>query len=64
MCQNCGVTFSCGCQVRIASDGKSCCNNCVSSYEIQINSSKNNVLSSVNNTAPVITEITYNNVNN
>ena len=32
-CQNCGSKLSCGCQQKIASNGKSCCNNCIVAYE-------------------------------
>ena len=32
-CLNCGTKLSCGCQKRTASDGKSVCGTCLSSYE-------------------------------
>jgi hypothetical protein len=32
-CTNCGAKLGCGCQKRIASDGRSCCANCISAYE-------------------------------
>jgi PHP family Zn ribbon phosphoesterase len=32
-CTNCGSTITCGCQDRIASDGKKVCGNCLASYE-------------------------------
>jgi hypothetical protein len=32
-CQNCGVALSCGCQKRVASDGKSVCGSCIAKYE-------------------------------
>ena len=35
-CTNCGNKLSCGCQKRIASDKKSVCANCLSSYEISL----------------------------
>ena len=35
-CNNCGATLSCGCQRATASNGKSCCNNCVKQYERSI----------------------------
>jgi hypothetical protein len=37
LCNNCGAQLSCGCQRRDASDGKSCCDQCITSYEIQLN---------------------------
>lgn len=35
-CGNCSATITCGCQKRTASDGKSCCNNCIANYERKI----------------------------
>lgn len=35
-CQNCGSKLSCGCQKRVASDGKEVCSTCASNYENQI----------------------------
>ena len=32
-CKNCGNQITCGCQVRVASNGKSCCTSCLSTYE-------------------------------
>lgn len=32
-CQNCGATITCGCQDRVASDGKLVCSNCITAYE-------------------------------
>jgi len=32
-CSNCKNKMSCGCQKRAASDGKSVCSKCVTSYE-------------------------------
>lgn len=32
-CLNCKRNLSCGCQKRKASDGKSCCSNCINAYE-------------------------------
>jgi hypothetical protein len=36
ICDNCGTHLSCGCQRRNASDGKSCCNDCVAAYEAKL----------------------------
>ena len=36
LCGNCGIQLSCGCQRRDASDGKSCCDQCINAYEISI----------------------------
>jgi hypothetical protein len=33
ICNNCGAQLSCGCQRRDASDGKSCCDQCINTYE-------------------------------
>ena len=35
-CQNCGSKLSCGCQKRIATDGKEVCGTCVTNYENQL----------------------------
>lgn len=35
-CPNCGSVLSCGCQRRVASDGKQCCSSCVTRYNISI----------------------------
>lgn len=32
-CLNCNKSLSCGCKKRTASDGKSCCSDCLSTYE-------------------------------
>ena len=39
-CLNCGVQISCGCQKRIASDGKNTCNSCLTAYEASIKQPK------------------------
>jgi hypothetical protein len=31
-CTNCGARLSCGCQQRVAQDGKKVCSNCVATY--------------------------------
>jgi hypothetical protein len=35
-CPNCGAQITCGCQDRVASDGKKVCSNCVALYEQQL----------------------------
>jgi uncharacterized protein YbaR (Trm112 family) len=42
-CPNCSTKLSCGCQKRVASDGKVVCSNCHNQYETQlkINKQKN-----------------------
>jgi hypothetical protein len=35
-CNNCGKTLSCGCKKRTAKDGKSCCQDCVNTYNAAI----------------------------
>lgn len=32
-CENCKTPLSCGCQKKVASDGKSVCSSCVVAYE-------------------------------
>lgn len=33
ICNNCHIQLGCGCQRRNASDGKSCCEECIEAYE-------------------------------
>lgn len=33
ICLNCKTQLGCGCQVRKASNGASCCSNCITAYE-------------------------------
>lgn len=35
-CPNCNTKLSCGCQKKTASDGKSVCSSCISSYESKL----------------------------
>jgi hypothetical protein len=35
-CSNCGKNLSCGCKKRTAKDGKSCCDQCVNTYNAAI----------------------------
>lgn len=35
-CKNCGKTLSCGCKKRVASDGTSCCQDCVQAYNAKL----------------------------
>jgi hypothetical protein len=39
-CQNCGSKLSCGCQKRIATDGREVCSSCVANYESMLNAKK------------------------
>jgi hypothetical protein len=39
-CSNCKTKMSCGCQKRSASDGKSVCSKCVTSYEADLKQRK------------------------
>jgi hypothetical protein len=32
-CKNCDATISCSCQYTLASDGQSCCDDCIQAYE-------------------------------
>lgn len=36
ICQNCNSKHGCGCQARIASDGRQCCTLCINKYEASI----------------------------
>jgi len=35
-CPNCGSQLSCGCQRRTASNGTTCCENCIAGYEAML----------------------------
>lgn len=39
-CPNCKSPLSCGCQKRVASDGKQVCTNCLVTYENTLKKSK------------------------
>lgn len=39
-CTNCGTTITCGCQQRVASNGKKVCANCITAYEQQLKLAK------------------------
>lgn len=39
-CSNCKTKMSCGCQKRSASDGKSVCSKCLTSYEADLKQRK------------------------
>lgn len=43
-CPNCGTTITCGCQDRVASNGKQCCQSCISFYEQQLSAAKQAIL--------------------
>lgn len=71
-CGNCGLKLGCSCQKRAASDGKSCCTSCLIGYEAMLNNQKTELqhqavvqqpIGDNNSTAPVITEIKYNQFN-
>jgi hypothetical protein len=53
-CLNCGTKLSCGCQKRTASDGKSVCGTCLSSYEISLKNPSTNT-----STAPTNVNVFY-----
>lgn len=39
-CPNCNAKLTCGCQKKLASDGKQVCASCVASYENKLKQSK------------------------
>lgn len=49
-CNNCGTTITCGCQERVASNGKQVCNACLSAYEQSL------ILANVTTQEPTINE--------
>lgn len=57
-CANCKNKMSCGCQKRTASDGKSVCSKCVTSYEADLKQRK--TLATVSQTNQVWGKDRYN----
>jgi len=53
-CLNCGRNMSCGCQRRVASDGKPVCASCKAAYEAKIKGNKANVTPNV---TPMVTRV-------
>lgn len=39
-CPNCSAEITCGCQKRVASDGKQICSSCLTAYEQQLRNLK------------------------
>jgi hypothetical protein len=39
-CSNCRAALSCGCQKRVASDGKQVCSSCIDAYERKLAEAK------------------------
>ncbi len=39
-CLNCGTKLSCGCQKRVATDGKNVCSICLAAYETKLKAAK------------------------
>jgi hypothetical protein len=39
-CPNCGTAITCGCQKRVASDGKQTCSSCLPAYEQMLKNNK------------------------
>lgn len=39
-CPNCNTKMSCGCQKRVATDGKTVCSSCQGSYEAKLKTAK------------------------
>jgi len=37
-CSNCGTQLTCGCQKRVAADGRACCSNCIANYSAGLKS--------------------------
>jgi hypothetical protein len=51
-CPNCGNQITCGCQDRIASDGKRVCSSCISFYEQELLEASLNNTPSANENIP------------
>ena len=53
-CPNCGKALKCGCEKRVASDGKQVCTSCMPAYEINLNKPK--AQAAVNDFVPVLND--------
>ena len=49
-CNNCGTTITCGCQERVASNGKQVCGACITAYEQSL------IIANATTQAPTINE--------
>ena len=56
-CLNCGTKLGCGCQKRVASDGKSVCATCLGKYEQSLKTLKQ--ATSNTGTAPTNVNVFY-----
>ena len=55
-CPNCSATLTCGCQRRVASDGKNVCTNCHTLYEKQLIEKRNR--KNMESITPMINNVT------
>lgn len=55
-CGNCGTKLGCSCKMRKAKDGRSCCVNCVASYntKLRVSERAKNAEAKASNTDPII----------
>lgn len=63
-CLNCNTHMGCGCQKRVAKDGKGCCTKCVEAYNKSLAEkpkpqSLNNELKPGENLAPIINNVQF-----
>jgi hypothetical protein len=59
-CPNCKSAHNCSCKIRVASDCKKVCTNCIVSYEASLNKGGTPIKKPKNeHIAPVINSITY-----
>ena len=64
ICGNCKAKMGCSCQKRKASDGKSCCTKCISTYEGKLKAkAKKNTGSSITSSDVVILSVTAEQLN-
>jgi hypothetical protein len=57
-CQNCKARLSCGCQKRVASDGKHTCTNCLPMYEKQLIEQRNKT-NRANAQTPIVNSVIW-----
>lgn len=59
ICNNCRTSLGCTCQIRKASDGKSCCSICLKGYEIKLSGGTAPVTAPTSSDAPTGVKVLY-----
>ena len=57
-CQNCKANIGCGCNAKRASDGRSCCQNCLANYEASLKNAAKTVVKPTTNNSLTVNGVT------